>query len=181
PSSSTTAVPGGGPPGSGARTGCPLSAPVCGAPTKRKYAAAPPSSTPSRSVSMNFIRVPLVTLATGRGRRRSRGRGAGRRLLVDEGHQHLQPLRELRDPLLDLLGRELPVALRQLEVGRVDIRLQLARLDDAVAARDALDVTRRLAEALDTQGEPRLLIDVDVGLALDLPGGGLRLRAACSA
>src|SRR4051812_45841791 len=103
-SSSTTAVPAGGPPGSGARTGCPLSAPVRGVPTRRKYAAAPPSSTPSRSVRMNFIRAPLVTLATGRGRRRRRGRVAGRRgLRVDEGHQHLQPLRELRDALLDLL------------------------------------------------------------------------------
>jgi hypothetical protein len=58
-SSSTTAVPGGGPDASGARTGCPLSVPARGVPTKRKYAAAPPSSTPSRSVRRYLIRLPF--------------------------------------------------------------------------------------------------------------------------
>src|SRR5215203_5142787 len=131
---------------------------------------------PTRSVRMYFIRAPS---ATGRGRRRGRrGRHAARRLLrVDEGHHALKQLPELRDLLLDLLGRELLVPLGYLEVGRVDIGLQVARLDDDVAARNALDVPRRLAEALDAQREPRLLVHVDEGLALDLPRGGLRLRA----
>src|SRR5688572_15481741 len=122
---------------------------------------------------MNFIGAPLARRRRGRG-----GRGAARGLLrADEGHHALQELRELRDLLLDLLGRELLVALRYLEVGRVGFGLQVARLDDDVAARDALDVARRLAEALDAQREPRLLVDVDEALALDRAGGGLRLRA----
>src|SRR5215208_3751105 len=93
-SSSTTAVPGGGPPASGARTGWPLSVPVRGVPTKRKYAAAPPSRRPSRSVRTYLIQAPLASRRGGRRRRRG-----GRRLRVDEGHQRLQPLRERLDAL----------------------------------------------------------------------------------
>jgi hypothetical protein len=106
------------------------------------------------------------------------GVAGGRRLRVEEGHDRLQRLRERLDALAHLLVRELPVALRDLEVRRVDLRLEVARLDDDVAARHALHVPRCLAEALDAQREPRLLVHVDEGLALDLPGGGLRLRAA---
>src|ERR1051326_5557757 len=141
-SSSTTAVPGGGPPASGARTGSPFASRACGAPTKRKYAPTPPSMTPSMSASMNLILVPLGRSPRGRGRRRQ-GRGrALLLLLVDEAHDGLHEGRGLLRVLLDLFGRDLRVALRQFELRGVNVGLQVLHLGDEVAARNALHVAR---------------------------------------
>src|SRR5690242_19493494 len=131
-SSSTTAVPGGGPPASGARTGSPLARRACGAPTKRKYAATPPTMTPSMSARTNFMLLSGARLLRGRGRGRRR-QGGGRALLllrVDEAHHALQERRHLRGILLHLFGRDLRVALRQLELRRVNVRFQVLHLGD---------------------------------------------------
>src|ERR1700755_2918551 len=54
-SNSTTAVPGGGPPASGARTVSPFGRRAGGAPTKREYAHAPPINRPRTRARTNFI------------------------------------------------------------------------------------------------------------------------------